>query len=77
MYPAVSAGKLLAVSAEYGADSGLWWGPVRQADKTSPPNVNLHQTAVDGAYPFVHCFVQKYGEKQLHGDTEPGKQLRR
>ena len=36
-----------------------------------PPNFNLHQTAVDGAYPFVHCFIHKYGEKELHGDTEP------
>ena len=42
-----------------------------------PPNFNLHQTAVDGAYPFAHCFIHKYGEKELHGDTEPGKQLRR
>ena len=42
-----------------------------------PPNFNLHQTAVDGAFPFVHCFIHKYGEKELHGDTEPGKQLRR
>ena len=30
-----------------------------------PPNFNLHQTAVDGAYPFVHCFIRKYGEKEL------------
>ena len=42
-----------------------------------PPNFNLHQTAVDGAYPFVHCFIHKYGEKELHGDTERSKQLRR
>ena len=33
--------------------------------KLPPPNFNLHQTAVDGAYPFVHSFIHKYGAKEL------------
>ena len=75
MCPAVSTGKLLAVSAKYGTGSGLWWRPVRQTDKTStqlqsPPN------RCGWSLPFrslLHTQIWRKGA----GDTEPGKQLRR